>query len=108
MLCGHPFIMTCRLKAKEGCEERLRLLLEDAVKQCSGQEGLMVYCLHQGKNDPAVFMLYEQFTSEASYRMHLDSDVIRKVQDKLIDILHEQPTVDFWVMLGKTGKKQCC
>lgn len=106
MYCCHPFVMTCRLRARKGCEESLKSLLEDIVKKISDHEGLMLYCFHQAKQDPSVFFLYAQFTSEASFRMHLDSEAIRSLQDKMIDLLDEKPVSDCWKLFGKAIKKE--
>lgn len=62
MFCRDNFILTVRVKAKSGHENELRVILEKGVRDCSGQEGLVIYNLHQDKDDPALFMLYGHFS----------------------------------------------
>ncbi|WP_432736104.1 putative quinol monooxygenase [Maridesulfovibrio sp. FT414] len=107
MFCGNPFILTVRLRAKEGFEDRLRDLLRKVVAEGVGHEGLLVCFMHQDKNNPARFMLYKHFTSEASFRMHLDSEVVRHAQDEFAQFLEEEPQVDMWTMVLKTGEVRC-
>ncbi|WP_319779633.1 antibiotic biosynthesis monooxygenase [Maridesulfovibrio sp.] len=95
--------MTARIKAKSGCVDELRARLEKSVGGCAGQEGLLIYYLHQDKDDPALFMVYGHFSSEASYRMHMDSELLRKTYDDIVGLVESLPEVKFWTMLEKTG-----
>ncbi|WP_320169731.1 putative quinol monooxygenase [Maridesulfovibrio sp.] len=105
MYCGNPFIRTVRLKAAEGCMERLRTILRNAVESCAGQEGILVYFLHQERNNPDTFMLYEQFSSDASFRMYLDSAALRKTMDEASGMLAGDPQVEIWGLLEKKQGK---
>ncbi|NDV23417.1 putative quinol monooxygenase [Desulfovibrio sp. JC022] len=104
MLWRDNFILTARIKSKPESENELKKVLERGVCECSGQEGLLIYHLHQDKDDPAMFMLYGHFTSEASYRMHMDSEPMRKVHDAVAGLAEECPQLKFWTMLEKIGE----
>ncbi|MFW5498564.1 MULTISPECIES: putative quinol monooxygenase [unclassified Maridesulfovibrio] len=104
MFCRDNFILTARLKARPDTETELKAILERGVRQCSGQEGLLIYNLHQDKDDPSVFLLYGHFTSEASYRMHMDSEPIRKIYDAVVGFIEEGPEIKFWNILEKVGQ----
>ncbi|WP_419779504.1 putative quinol monooxygenase [Maridesulfovibrio sp.] len=95
--------MTARIKAKPGCEGKLKEVLEKGASGCSGQEGLLIYNLHQDKDDPALFLIYTHFTSEASYRMHMDSDPVRMTHDAMVRLAVGRPEIKYWVMLENTG-----
>ncbi len=107
MYCRDLYVLTTRFKAKPGHEEKLKTVLAHAVQECSGQEGLILSTLHQDRDDMAIFMLYEHFSSEASFRLHIDSSVIRKAQDSFVGIIEEEPEIVYWSMLEKTGERQC-
>ncbi|TIH19855.1 hypothetical protein D0S45_00520 [Marinifilum sp. JC120] len=104
MFCRDNFILTARIKSKPECENELKKVLEKGVCECFGQEGLLIYNLHQDKDDPAMFLLYGHFTSEASYRMHMDSDPVRRTYDAIVRLADEGPEIKFWTMLEKTGE----
>ncbi|WP_421901781.1 putative quinol monooxygenase [Maridesulfovibrio sp.] len=104
MFCRDNFILTARLKAQPGKEGELKEVLETGVRECVGQEGLLIYNLHQDKDDPAVFLFYGHFSSEASYRMHMDSEPIRKVYDAVAGVTEAGVEIKFWTMLEKTGE----
>ncbi|WP_320008371.1 putative quinol monooxygenase [Maridesulfovibrio sp.] len=103
MFRGDNFILTVRIKAKSGCEDKLKDVLENGARGCSGQEGLLIYNLHQDKDDPALFFVYMHFTSEASYRMHMDSDPCRRTHDAIARLSAGSPEVKYWTMLEKVG-----
>lgn len=107
MYCKDLYVLTTRFKAKPGREEDLKEVLTRGVKGCSGQEGLLLYSLHQDREDRGVFMLYEHFTSEASFRLHIDSSVIRNAQDALVGIIETEPEITYWSILEKTGENKC-
>ncbi|WP_163352864.1 antibiotic biosynthesis monooxygenase [Desulfovibrio sp. JC010] len=103
MFCRDNFILTVRIKAKPGRAEELKSVLEKGTCKCSGQEGLLIYNLHQDNDDSDLFLLYGHFSSEASYRMHMDSAPIRETYDEMVGLIEEGPEVKFWTMLEKTG-----
>ena len=103
MFCRDNFILTAHIKAKPGCEEELKEVLEKGARGCSGQEGLLIYYLHQDKDDPAHFFIYTHFTSEASYRMHMDSDPVRRAHDAIARLTAESPDLKYWTMHEKIG-----
>ncbi|ACS79905.1 putative quinol monooxygenase [Maridesulfovibrio salexigens] len=104
MFCRDNFIITARLQAQPGKEAELKQVLQEGVRACFGQEGLLIYNLHQDKDDPSVFLLYGHFTSEASYRMHMDSEPIRKAYDQVVGFIEDGPEIKFWNILEKVGR----
>lgn len=104
MFHGDNFILTAQVKALPGRVDELKEVLERGVRECAGQEGLLIYNLHQDKDDPAVFLIYSHFTSEASYRMHMDSEPTRRIYDAVAALTETGTEIKFWTMLEKTGE----
>ncbi|WP_320175691.1 antibiotic biosynthesis monooxygenase family protein [Maridesulfovibrio sp.] len=104
MFCRDNFILTARIKARPGNEAELKEVLERGARECSGQEGLFIYNLHQDKDDPSEFLLYGHFSSQASYRMHMDSEPVRKVYDTVVGLIEKGPEIKFWTILEKVGQ----
>lgn len=101
MYCRDGYVLTTRLKAKSGHEEELKAVLARAVQDCNGQVGLLLYSMHQDREDPMAFMLYAHFTSEASFRLHIDSPAMRKAQDAYVGIIKGTAEVIYWALHAK-------
>ncbi|WP_319759656.1 antibiotic biosynthesis monooxygenase family protein [Maridesulfovibrio sp.] len=101
MFSKDNLILTTRIKAKSGHEDEMRSVLEEGIRRCAGQEGLIIYNLQQDKDDPTLFLFYGHFTSEASYRMHMDSEPVRRIYDEVVLLAEGTPQTRLWIMLEK-------
>ncbi|WP_027722898.1 putative quinol monooxygenase [Maridesulfovibrio zosterae] len=107
MQCRDLYVISVHFKARTGFENVLRDVLRQTVRDCDGQEGVILYSLHQDKENPLIFMMYGHFTSEASFRLHIDSAVMRKAQDAVAAMLEEKPEFTYWSVLEKSGEDKC-
>ena len=59
------------MRAKPGKEQELRALLESLIEPTRAESGCTTYALHQGTQDPQLFVFYENWTSDAHLDAHL-------------------------------------
>ncbi|MDN5749601.1 MAG: antibiotic biosynthesis monooxygenase [Pseudonocardia sp.] len=59
------------MRAQPGKEQELRELLESLISPTRAEEACVTYALHQGAQDPAVFIFYENWASQAALDAHL-------------------------------------
>lgn len=101
------YIVTSRLKAQQGKEDAMRLVLQKAVMECAHHEGMPLYSVQQSKAEPATFLFYEHFDSEETFKAHMESEEIAALVPELEELLDGEPKVEFWSMAGCTGGIQC-
>jgi quinol monooxygenase YgiN len=76
-------ILTAMVKAKAGQEEAVKEALLSLVEPTRKESGCLCYNLHQSKADPAQFMFYEQWASQASLDAHAKSPHMKALGAKL-------------------------
>lgn len=77
-------------RAKPGKEAALRELLTSIIAPTLDEAGCIDYALHQGVADPAVFVFYENWTSQAHLDAHLTAPHINEGLAGLRDLLAEE------------------
>ena len=77
------------LRARPGKEADLRAALESLVAPTRAEAGNVTYDLHQGVDDPAVFVFYENWESPELLQQHLASPELRKAIAAAADELLE-------------------
>jgi quinol monooxygenase YgiN len=68
------YVVAAKWTAKAGEEARVLRGLEQLVEPSRAEPGCLMYVPHRDVGDPRVFFLYEQYTDEAAYRAHGDSE----------------------------------
>jgi quinol monooxygenase YgiN len=66
------------LRARPGKEAELRTALESLVAPTRAEQGNVNYDLHQGVEDPAVFVFYENWESPELLARHLASPELQQ------------------------------
>lgn len=94
--------ITARITAQAGKEEELKKKLLHLIEVCKDHEGLLLYSVHQHKENPRNFIFYEQFANEAAFQAHLDSPELKE-QDALPQSLMEEIHIDQWTRLAVSG-----
>jgi quinol monooxygenase YgiN len=65
--------------AREGKEDDARAAFEDLVAPTHGEDGCILYALHQGAEDPQRLAFVERWESPEALQAHLESDHIQAV-----------------------------
>lgn len=75
------------MRAKPGKEQELRELLEGLIAPTRAEADNVTYALHQGSQDPAVFVFYEIWTSQDALDAHLAMPHLQAALPRIPDLL---------------------
>jgi quinol monooxygenase YgiN len=89
------------IKAKPGMETVAREAIEALVGPTRAEAGCINYDLHQSTEDPAVFMLYENWVSKKDLDEHLAMPYLKDFLGKADDILSEPVGIALWKMISE-------
>ena len=82
-------VLIAQLQAKAGEEEAVCKALSAMVAKTREEDGCLCYNLHVSKKDPAAFMFYEQWASQAALDAHGESDHMKAMQAAIKGRLEE-------------------
>ena len=84
---SNPLTLVVFSRAKPGMEEELGKRLLALVEPSRAEEGCISYDMHQSKDDPAVWMAYENWRSEEDLALHFEQPYLRAFADSKDEIL---------------------
>ncbi|HBN22771.1 MAG TPA: antibiotic biosynthesis monooxygenase [Holosporales bacterium] len=82
-----PHTVVVILEAKQGKEQELELALEAVVEPSSSEEACLEYRLHKSVDNPAQFVLYENWASKEEHQAQFDKPYIKDLGAKLGELL---------------------
>lgn len=88
-----------RVRAKAGLEEQVRKEIVALIAPTRAETGCINYDLHQSADDPALFMLYENWTSMRALEDHLAMPYLEAFKAKAPGLLAEPLDLSFWKMI---------
>lgn len=86
------------LTAKPGKEVELGRLLGDLVAPTRAEDGNVNYDLHRSRDNPALWLLYENWRTEADLRAHFETSYLREFLPKLNELLSEPMDLRYFTM----------
>jgi quinol monooxygenase YgiN len=84
------------IRAKPGQESRLRQVLQSLLSSTRAEAGCINYDLHQSQTDPALFVFYENWASEAHLEAHAKSPHIQSFRKLANELLVEPVEITKW------------
>ncbi len=97
---NQPVTVVVHLKAKAGMEERVKQELSKLLAPTRAEKGCINYDMHQSKDDPSLFLFYENWESETDLKIHFESPHI-KTWLTLADVLLAEPLdLKLWKRVG--------
>jgi quinol monooxygenase YgiN len=93
---NNSLTVIAHVRAKPGQESRVRQLLEGLLAPTRAEAGCMNYDLHQSQTDPALFVFYENWESEAHLDAHARSAHIQSFRKQGDEILAEPVQITKW------------
>jgi quinol monooxygenase YgiN len=87
---SEPLTIIARVRAKPGQESRLLQELKRLPAPTRAEAGCISYDLHQSQSDPALFVFYENWASQAALDAHFETPHLQAVL-KLVPELVEGP-----------------
>jgi quinol monooxygenase YgiN len=93
---NNSLTVIAHIRAKPGQESRVRQLLEGLLAPTRAEAGCINYDLHQSQTDPALFVFYENWESEAHLDAHARSAHIQSFRKLADEILAEPAQITKW------------
>ena len=95
------YVVTAKWRAKQGKEERLLTIIREMTEPSRAEPGNLYYQAHRSPEDPQLFYFYEQYTDEAGYQAHQDSEhFTRLVKEEAIPEILEAREREFFETLA--------
>lgn len=68
------YVVSVTWTAKEGEEDAVGAALERMREPTLAEEGVLMWIAHRAPEDPKIFYIYEQYTDEAAYTAHTETE----------------------------------
>uniref|UniRef100_A0A831XFD4 Antibiotic biosynthesis monooxygenase n=1 Tax=Geobacter metallireducens TaxID=28232 RepID=A0A831XFD4_GEOME len=88
-----------KARAKAGLEEQVRQEITALLAPTRAETGCINYDLHQSADDPALFMLYENWVSMKDLEEHLAMPYLEAFKAKAPHLLAEPLEISLWKMI---------
>ena len=89
--------VVAEMQAQPGKEEALRRAVLALIEPTRREDGCVQYDLHVHTGDPARFVFYENWTSQADLDRHAASAHLKKFGAATADLLVEPPRIEtYW------------
>ncbi len=95
-----PLTVVAQIKAKPGKEDQVRQELLLLVAPSRKDAGCQNYDLHQGTNDPTLFLFHENWTSKAHLDAHLQKPDLQAALARVGQLVAEPPQITLWEKIG--------
>jgi quinol monooxygenase YgiN len=95
-----PLTVVAILRAKPGQEATLRQELQALIPATRHEPGCLNYDLHQGADDPALFMFHENWASQQHLDDHLARPHLQAFFAKAPSLVAEPPQITLWHKMG--------
>jgi len=89
--------VVAEMQAQPGKEEALRRAVLALIEPTRKEDGCVQYDLHVHSNDPARFVFYENWTSQAHLDRHAASPHIQEFRTAIADLVTAPPRIEtYW------------
>src|SRR5215813_9907376 len=70
---GGGLLVVAQWEAKDGEADRVAAILDRFLPEAQREEGVKLFLISRGKDNPAQFLFYELFRDEAAFKAHQES-----------------------------------
>jgi quinol monooxygenase YgiN len=95
-----PVTVVARIKARPGTEAEVRKELLSLLAPSRKDAGCLNYDLHQGAENPALFLFHENWASQAHLDQHLRQPHVQQALGRVGTLVAEPPEITLWEKLG--------
>lgn len=92
--------LVAHLRARPGLEQELARTMTALVGPSRAEEGCIDYHLHQGNDDPRVFVVYENWRSREDLEEHFEKPYLKAFFERKDELLSDEIRIDFYTMLS--------
>ena len=89
-------IVTAKISAKSGEDEKLEKALKDFVPKVKQEEGTLVYTVHRSKNDPTKFLIYEKYKDMDAFVHHSQTPHFKELGGLLATLIGGTPEIEMY------------
>ena len=98
------YVVSALWRANEGEEDRIERIIEEMTGPSREEPGNVFYQANRSLEDPRLFYLYEQYTDEAGYQAHQDSEHFQRlVVGEAIPNLESRERAFYETMVDEAG-----
>ena len=72
-ISGGGLLVVAQWEAKDGEADRVAAILDRFLPEAQREEGVKLFLISRGKDNPAQFLFYELFRDEAAFKAHQES-----------------------------------
>ena len=84
-------VVVARFTAESGSEDKVAALLAEMIPHALGEPGCRAYIVNRLEDDPAVFLLYEQYIDADAFAEHGKTEAFNDiVLGKIVPLLKER------------------
>ena len=94
-----------RTKAKNSMGKKVKEELRSLVGPTRSEKGCINYDLHQPADDPALFMVYENWKDMKSLDKHLETPSLKAFMEKAKKTLAGPVQITLWVMVSPRDRR---
>jgi quinol monooxygenase YgiN len=88
-----------RFRAKAGQESRLRQEMQRLLAPTRAEAGCISYDLHQSQSDPALFVFYENWASQAALDAHVQTPHLQAMMKLVPDLVDGRLDITKWTIV---------
>jgi quinol monooxygenase YgiN len=95
-----PYVLIARMKTRDGEQDRAAELVERLTAASRTEPGNIFYIPHRDPEDPRVFVLYEQYTDEAAFKAHGETEHFQSIAvGELFPLMEERERLFYETMV---------
>jgi quinol monooxygenase YgiN len=94
-------IILATATAKPGKEKELEKALSDVADPTRQQKGCVDFKLFRSKENPAVIVGLERWSTEEDHNKHLQGDHVNKLLNAMADVLASPPEIVTYIILDE-------
>ncbi|MBI3730147.1 MAG: antibiotic biosynthesis monooxygenase [Burkholderiales bacterium] len=98
-------LLLAQLQAHIAAKDEVKSLLEILLATTQEEAGSIFYAVHQQRDQPDKFMVYELYRGKASCDAHLQSVPVKAALQRLEALLAQPPTITFCDTVAYTSLK---
>ena len=97
-MANQKVTVMARIKARKGMEKKVKEELLSLVVPTRSERGCINYDLHESADNPALFMLYENWKDMRALDKHLETPYLRSFMERVRGSLTGPVQITLWVM----------
>lgn len=93
------YVLIARMKTRDGEQDHAAEVLRKLTEASTQEPGNIHYIPHRDPEDPRVFVLYEQYTDEAAFQAHGQTEHFKTIaQGELFPLMEERERLFYETM----------